>query len=137
MTSVASKHIFIVVIPQTGRRKDMARAKKEPEAPKAIPEENRNTFMRKTTKREPEDMEQLVSRLNRVEGQIRGIKSMIDRRDYCVDIIVQVMAAKAALDSFNRELLSNHLHNCVVKDIQEGKMEKVDELSELFKRVTR
>ncbi len=97
--------------------------------------ESKKNSTDKTTRRDSDEKSQLIARLNRIEGQIRGIKNMVEKDQYCVDIIVQVMAAKAALDSVNRVILSNHLNNCVVNDIKEGKMEKVEELSELFKKV--
>ena len=109
----------------------MARTKKNPEEVKKVEIE------RKTTARTDDDKKELIVRLNRIEGQIRGIKNMVERGDYCIDIIVQVMAATAALNGFNRELLAKHVQTCVVKDVQEGKMDKVDELAELFKRVIR
>lgn len=69
-----------------------------------------------------------MNRLNRIEGQIKGIKSMLENDAYCPDILIQVSAANAALNSFNKELLANHIHSCVVNDIRDGKDEVVDEL---------
>ena len=59
--------------------------------------------------REEKEYKDLIKRLNRVEGQIRGIKGMVEKDSYCTDILVQVSAAKAALDSFSKILLSNHI----------------------------
>ena len=70
----------------------------------------------------------LVNRLNRIEGQIRGIKGMLEKDAYCNDILIQSAAVSAAMNAFNRELLSSHIHSCVVRDIREGKDEVVDEL---------
>ncbi|MDE6384539.1 MAG: metal-sensing transcriptional repressor, partial [Eubacterium sp.] len=70
----------------------------------------------------------LINRLNRIEGQIRGIKGMVENDAYCTDIITQVAAATAALNSFNRELLSTHIKTCVADDIKAGKNETVDDL---------
>lgn len=74
------------------------------------------------------DKKKLVNRLSRIEGQIRGIKKMIENDAYCNDVLIQSAAVGAAINAFNRELLSNHIHSCVVRDIREGKDEVVDEL---------
>lgn len=70
----------------------------------------------------------LIHRLNRIEGQIRGIRSMVENEAYCVDILTQVSAAGAALTAFSRELLNSHVRTCVVQDIRDGNDEKVEEL---------
>ncbi|MBB6446938.1 metal-sensitive transcriptional regulator [Bacillus benzoevorans] len=70
----------------------------------------------------------LVSRLNRIEGQIRGIKGLIDKDTYCDDVITQISAAQAALNSVARILLEAHMKECVVERIQEGDMEVLDEV---------
>lgn len=81
------------------------------------------------TKERPEaEYKDLIHRLNRIEGQIRGIRGMVERDAYCPDILVQVAAANAALNSFNKVLLANHIKTCVVRDIHEGKEEVIDEL---------
>ena len=82
----------------------------------------------KTKKRSETEYKDLIHRLNRVEGQIRGIKKMIENDAYCNDILIQSAAVSAAVNAFNRELLSNHIHSCVVRDIREGNDEVVDEL---------
>ena len=78
--------------------------------------------------RTPEEYKKLLNRLNRIEGQIRGIKGMVEQDAYCTDILIQVAAVNAALNSFNKELLANHIRTCVANDIREGKDETVDEL---------
>lgn len=78
--------------------------------------------------RSPEEHRKLINRLSRIEGQIRGIKRMVEEDAYCVDILVQAAAANAALNSFNKELLSEHIKTCVTNDIKAGKEETVDEL---------
>lgn len=83
---------------------------------------------KKTKHREPEEYKSLMNRLSRIEGQIRGIKAMVENDAYCTDILVQVSAATAALNAFNRELLANHIKTCVAEDIRAGKDETVDEL---------
>lgn len=82
----------------------------------------------KIKERSPEEHRKLVNRLSRIEGQIRGIKRMVEEDAYCIDILVQVAAANAALNSFNKELLSEHIKTCVTNDIKAGKEETVDEL---------
>lgn len=70
----------------------------------------------------------LIHRLNRIEGQVRGVKCMVEDDRYCVDILMQVAAIQSALKAFNRELLSNHIKTCVVEDIKAGDEQIVDEL---------
>ena len=82
----------------------------------------------KKTERAEKDKKKLVNRLSRIERQIRGIKKMIENDAYCNDVLIQSAAVGAAINAFNRELLSNHIHSCVVRDIREGKDEVVDEL---------
>lgn len=82
----------------------------------------------KTKKRSDEEYKSLINRLSRIEGQIRGIKGMLEKDAYCTDILVQVAAANAALNAFNKELLANHIKTCVAQDIRDGKDETVDEL---------
>ncbi len=77
----------------------------------------------------------LIHRLNRIEGQIRGIRGMVEKDAYCTDILVQVAAVNAALNGFNKELLANHIKTCVSQDIREGKEETVDELVEVLKKL--
>ena len=86
-----------------------------------------NCCMR-TRKRTEEEYRDLIHRLNRVEGQIRGIKGMLEKDAYCVDILNQVSAASSALNSFTRVLLENHIRSCVAEDIREGKDDKLEEL---------
>ena len=78
--------------------------------------------------REPAEYDALIKRLNRIEGQVRGFRGMVEREAYCTDILTQVSAIQAALNAFSRELLANHIHTCVVQDIQAGKLEVVDDL---------
>lgn len=82
----------------------------------------------KTKHRSEEEYKKLINRLNRIEGQIRGIKGMVEKNIYCTDILIQVAAANAALNAFNKELLANHIKTCVARDIKEGKNETIDEL---------
>ena len=82
----------------------------------------------KTKERSAEEYRSLIHRLNRIEGQVRGIKGMLERNAYCTDILVQSSAISAALNAFNRELLANHIRTCVVDDVRAGKDEVIDEL---------
>ena len=82
----------------------------------------------KTKKRDEEEYKALINRLSRIEGQIRGIKGMVEKDAYCTDIITQVAAATSALNSFNKELLSTHIKTCVADDIKAGNMDTVDDL---------
>ena len=82
----------------------------------------------KKTVRDPEQRKKLINRLSRLEGQIRGLKGMIENDAYCTDILTQSAAAGAALNAFNRELLGNHIRGCVAHDIREGNDEVIDDL---------
>ena len=70
----------------------------------------------KTKERSEKEYKDLVNRLNRIEGQVRGIKGMVEKDAYCTDILVQVEAVKAALNSFNKVLLANHIRTCVTNE---------------------
>lgn len=91
--------------------------------------------VQKTKHRDDDEYKKLLNRLSRIEGQIRGIRKMVENDAYCTDILVQVSAVSAALNSFNKELLSNHIHTCVANDIREGKDETIDELCETLKKL--
>lgn len=78
--------------------------------------------------RSPEEITRLVHRLNRIEGQVRGIRSMVEKGAYCPDILVQAAAVNAAINAFNKELLASHIRTCVAQDIRDGKDESIDEL---------
>lgn len=82
----------------------------------------------KTKERTPEEYQDLIHRLNRIEGQVRGIRGMVERNVYCTDILTQVAAVSAALNAFNKELLASHIRTCVAEDIRDGKDEVIDEL---------
>lgn len=82
----------------------------------------------RTTERDAKLKETLIARLNRIEGQIRGIKGMVEREAYCDDILNQVAAARAAMDSLSKLVLENHMRGCLVKKIRDGDDDIVDEL---------
>ncbi|MBO5253494.1 MAG: metal-sensing transcriptional repressor [Clostridia bacterium] len=82
----------------------------------------------KTKERSEEEHKKLINRLNRIEGQVRGIRGMIEKDAYCTDVLTQVAAANAALNAFTKELLASHIKTCVAEDIRAGRDETVDEL---------
>ncbi len=82
----------------------------------------------KTKKRSEEEYKALLNRLSRIEGQVRGIRKMVQTDTYCTDILTQVSAVRAALNAFNRELLANHIRTCVADDIRNGNDETIEEL---------
>ena len=82
----------------------------------------------KITMRSPEERKKLINRLSRIEGQIRGIRNMIENDAYCTDILMQSAAVNAAVNSFNKDVIASHIRGCVVRDIKAGNDEVIDEL---------
>ena len=99
--------------------------------------EERESCCHKTKERSEKEYTDLIHRLNRIEGQIRGIKRMVEDDAYCTDILTQVSAATAALNSFNKVLLANHIRTCVVDDIRADKEETIEELVETIQKMMR
>lgn len=89
----------------------------------------------RTKKRSEEEYKALINRLNRVEGQIRGIKNMLEKDAYCTDIITQVAAANAALNAFNRELMASHIRSCVKTDVEKGDDQSLEEMIALMQKL--
>lgn len=89
----------------------------------------------RTKTRSEKEQKDLINRLSRIEGQIRGLKGMIERDAYCIDIINQAAAASSALSSFSKVLLTCHIRTCVEEDIREGREEKVDELVKTLQKL--
>lgn len=89
----------------------------------------------KTTVRSGEEQKRLINRLNRIEGQIRGIRGMIERNAYCNDILIQSAAVNAAVNAFNRDLIAHHIKSCVVRDLENGDESVIDELVETLKKL--
>lgn len=89
----------------------------------------------KTKHRSDEEYKLLVNRLNRIEGQVRGVKKMVENDAYCTDILTQVSAIQAALNAFNRELLAEHIRTCVANDIRQGNDETIDELVQTLQKL--
>ena len=102
-------------------------------------DENKSTGMEECEirhkHRSAKEEKDLISRLNRIEGQIRGIKGMLEKNAYCTDILVQVAAVNSALNSFNKELLAEHIRTCVIEDIKAGKEDTVDDLVDTIKKL--
>lgn len=90
--------------------------------------EKRPALSGKSTLRPEAERRRLIHRLSRIEGQIRGIRQMVESDAYCTDILTQSAAAGAALNAFNRELIASHLRGCVARDIREGSDEVIDDL---------
>ena len=95
-----------------------------------------NTEERRKTRSEKE-YKDLLNRLSRIEGQIRGLKGMVEKDAYCIDILNQASAASSALSSFCKVLLSSHIRTCVTEDVREGHEEKVDELVKTLQKMMR
>ena len=91
----------------------------------------------RTKDRRPEERKALLHRLSRIEGQVRGIRGMVEENADCLDILTQVAAVTAALNAFNRELLANHIRTCVADGIREGKDETVEELVATLQQLLR
>ena len=89
----------------------------------------------KTKERTESEYRSLINRLNRIEGQVRGIRNMVENDAYCTDILVQVSAVNAALNALSREILSNHIKTCVADDIRAGRDGTVDELLDTLKKL--
>ena len=85
--------------------------------------------------REAAEYDALIKRLNRIEGQVRGVRGMVEKEAYCTDILTQVSAIQSALNAFSRELLANHIRTCVVDDLRENRMDTVDELVSTIQRM--
>ncbi|MBQ8830546.1 MAG: metal-sensing transcriptional repressor [Oscillospiraceae bacterium] len=85
--------------------------------------------------RDEEELKSLSNRLARIEGQVRGIRNMLESDAYCVDILTQVTAAQSALNGFSKELLSRHIKTCVADGVRNGEDDKIDELVETIKKL--
>lgn len=92
---------------------------------------------KKQKHREEIEFKSLMNRLNRIEGQVRGIKNMLENDAYCTDILVQVSAISAALSSFNKELLSNHISTCVAENLRKGNDDVIEELVATLQKLMR
>ena len=100
---------------------------KESECPRCHDSKNRS----------PEEYKDLIHRLNRIAGQVQGVQRMVERNAYCIDILTQVSAITAALNSFNKVLLGNHIRTCVTQDIRAGRDDSVEELVRTLQKLMR
>lgn len=89
----------------------------------------------KTKARSQKEYKDLMNRLKRIEGQVRGIQGMLEKDSYCTDVLTQVAAVNAALNSFSKALLANHIHSCVAENIRAGNDEVIDELVILLEKL--
>lgn len=89
----------------------------------------------KTKERSPSELKKLLNRLNRIEGQVRGVKKMLENKAYCTDILTQSAAIGAAVDAFNRELLESHIKSCVADGIRRGDDEVIGELLQIMRKL--
>ena len=101
----------------------------------AVPTESVTPSCCRHKDRTPEEYRALANRLSRIEGQVRGIHTMLDKDVYCADILVQVAAVNAALNGFSKELLGQHIRTCVADDLKAGETQKLDELLQLLPRL--
>ena len=99
--------------------------------------EEKECCSHKTKERSSKEYKDLMNRLSRIEGQVRGIRGMVENDAYCVDILTQVAAVTAALNSFNKVLLANHIRTCVADDIRNGNDAVVDELVNTLQKLMR
>jgi DNA-binding FrmR family transcriptional regulator len=90
----------------------------------------------KSKHRTEDEKKDLVNRLNRIEGQVRGIKQMIENDRYCGDVLIQLSAVNKSLKSLGEVMLKSHLETCVANDIKAGNMEIIDEVMDLFERLS-
>lgn len=111
----------------------------------SMSDEAKNSQMRQPTccmsgrhkERTPEEIRSLTNRLSRIEGQIRGIRNMVEEGAYCPDILTQSAAVTAAMNSFNKELLASHIRSCVAEDIRAGDDSTIEELVKLLQKLMR
>ena len=89
----------------------------------------------RTKHRDDKEYKELMNRLKRIEGQVRGLQNMLEKEAYCPDILVQVSAVNSALNSFSRELLASHMRSCVAEDLRNGNEETIEELVETLQKV--
>ena len=113
----------------------MTDAEKKPCCAAAPAEKDTAPYCCRHKNRTPEEHRALVNRLSRIEGQVRGIRAMVEKDVYCTDILVQVAAVNAALNGFSKELLGQHVRTCVADDLRNGSSEKLDELLTLLPKL--
>ena len=107
----------------------------DPYDPATFPESEENGLCCRHKHRSQEEYQSLIKRLSRIEGQVRGVRGMVEKEVYCTDILVQVSAIQSALNAFSRELLASHIRTCVVDGIRNGDQAVVDELVRTVERL--
>ena len=90
---------------------------------------------RKTKERPEKEYRDLMNRLKRIEGQVRGLQKMLEENAYCTDVMVQSSAVSSALNGFNKALLENHIRTCVAENIRQGNDNVIDELTDLLRKL--
>ena len=93
-----------------------------------------NKCCTKKTKRSADEKKRIISRLNRISGQINGIRKMVESDAYCNDVLIQLSAAKSSIKSLSTYILENHLYSCVARDLEKGDLDAMDEIIGLFKK---
>ncbi len=124
-----------MAVKKTTKTKEVKTTKSKKSESKS--EEKKKTYKccdKRQTERSEEDKKALIVRINRAAGQINGIKGMLESDAYCTDILVQVAAVNAALNSFVKELVSNHLENCVAEDLKKGNSESLAEFTNILQK---
>lgn len=91
----------------------------------------------KKTFRDDETKQSLINRINRISGQMNGVKKMMVADSYCNDILIQLLAIENSIKSLSNQLLENHLYSCITRDLKDGKLETIDEVVALFKKFNR
>ena len=93
-----------------------------------------NEYCKKKTVRNEEEKKIIINRINRIEGQLTGIKKMIQNDSYCNDVLVQLSAIENSVKSLSNLMLEKHLYTCIARDLENGKIDTIDEIVSLFKR---
>jgi len=99
-----------------------------------VMEMNEITSHHRKINRGTKDIERINNRLNRIDGQIKGIKKMIKEDVYCNEILIQLASVEKAIRNVTNIILEDHLYNCITDDLENGKLETIDEIISLFKR---
>lgn len=118
---------------EMNKEQDKKQVEEQVSAEPAVPDCCRH----KSKERSEKEFRDLVNRLARIEGQVRGVRKMLEENAYCLDIIVQVSAINSALNSFNRAILTNHLETCVMDEVKDGKTDKMEELIHVLPKLMR
>lgn len=91
-------------------------------------------YCEKKTVRGEDEKKLIINRINRISGQLVGVKKMIENDKYCDDVLIQLSAIKNSVKSLSNNILESHLYNCVTRDLENGILDTLDEIINLFKR---